>query len=308
MTDEGPASNPDEAPASAVARARARAREAADQVVEARTRVVPLDVAWTTFERDRSKNGNVIAGAVAFRLFVYLLPLYLLVLVAAGVAFSIDPASPDKLATNAVVSSYIASTIADASERSHSSLWLLVIVTLYALSSAGLTAFRTIATAHTSAWGLPPHKVRKPWVVVPTFLVFTLAASGSSQFFARMRGGSVAPFWMLVSGAFFFGLWLLASLALPRAEGTTARDLIPGAALVSVGSQGLYWFNVLYLSHKVASASEAYGALGIAATTLLWLYLIGRLIVAAPMLNATIWRRDPAHATSEPVTDGADAL
>ncbi|MCU1372565.1 MAG: hypothetical protein JWO77_3759 [Ilumatobacteraceae bacterium] len=38
-------------------------------------------------------------------------------------------------------------------------------------------------------------------------------------------------------------------------------------------------------------ASAAYGALGVAASALLWLYLLGRLMVAAPVLNATIWNR-----------------
>jgi uncharacterized BrkB/YihY/UPF0761 family membrane protein len=58
-----------------------------------------------------------------------------------------------------------------------------------------------------------------------------------------------------------------------------------------VGTQGLYLFNVLYLNHKIQSASAAYGALGVAASALLWLYLLGRLMVAAPVLNATLWER-----------------
>jgi membrane protein len=44
---------------------------------------------------------------------------------------------------------------------------------------------------------------------------------------------------------------------------------------------------VYYLARRVASASELYGSLGVAAAILVWLYLIGRLVVAAAMLNAT---------------------
>ena len=95
-----------------------------------------------------------------------------------------------------------------------------------------------------------------------------------------------------VSGAVLFaGVWLAASWVLPRAPGTTVWSLLPGALLVAAGSQGLYLFSVLYLSRKIASASEAYGALGVAASILLWLYLLGRLLVAAPVLNATLWER-----------------
>jgi uncharacterized BrkB/YihY/UPF0761 family membrane protein len=49
--------------------------------------------------------------------------------------------------------------------------------------------------------------------------------------------------------------------------------------------------SVYILARRVASASELYGSLGVAAALLLWLYLLGRLVVAAAMLNATLWDR-----------------
>ncbi len=300
MTDAAPpsadATTTAEAPTGRLGALRARAAEVGQHLHAARERVVPLDVAWTTFERDRTKNGNLLAGAVAFRLFVYLLPLYLLVLVAMGVAVSFDPASPADLSKNAGMSSYIASTIADASQRSKDSLWLLIPVTVYALSSAGLGAYKTIAAGHASAWDLAPPKVRRPWVVVPGFLLFSIATLGTSRLVAGLRHGGLGIVIMVVAFAWYFGIWLLASQLLPRPAGTERRDLIPGALLVAVGTQALYWFNLLYLSKKVASASEAYGALGIAATMLLWLYLVGRLMVAAPMLNATLHARRIAES------------
>jgi hypothetical protein len=47
---------------------------------------------------------------------------------------------------------------------------------------------------------------------------------------------------------------------------------------------------------RIDRASTVYGPLGAAIGLLLWLYLLGRLIVAAPVLNATILarRRDRA--------------
>jgi uncharacterized BrkB/YihY/UPF0761 family membrane protein len=42
---------------------------------------------------------------------------------------------------------------------------------------------------------------------------------------------------------------------------------------------------------RIESASELYGALGAASAVLLWLYLIGRLVVASAVLNATLWER-----------------
>ena len=76
---------------------------------------------------------------------------------------------------------------------------------------------------------------------------------------------------------------------LPHPPGLSWRAFIPGAALVAVGMEGIQLATVLYLSHKAKQVSASYGALGIALILLLWLYLIGRLIVAAAFLNATVW-------------------
>ena len=48
---------------------------------------------------------------------------------------------------------------------------------------------------------------------------------------------------------------------------------------------------VFYLSEEVTKSSALYGGLGAAATILLWLYLIGRLMVGSAVLNATLWER-----------------
>jgi uncharacterized BrkB/YihY/UPF0761 family membrane protein len=61
--------------------------------------------------------------------------------------------------------------------------------------------------------------------------------------------------------------------------------------LVGVGAQALHLFTVFYISRKISSASETYGALGAATALLLSLYLIGRLMVASAMLNAELWER-----------------
>lgn len=42
-----------------------------------------------------------------------------------------------------------------------------------------------------------------------------------------------------------------------------------------------------YLTRK----SEIYGAFGIAAALLLWLYVFGRLIVASAIVNSALWER-----------------
>jgi uncharacterized BrkB/YihY/UPF0761 family membrane protein len=85
-------------------------------------------------------------------------------------------------------------------------------------------------------------------------------------------------------------LALFASSLLPHAPVPLVR-LVPGALLLAVTAQALHVLTVFYLSPKLRSSSELYGGLGAAATVLLWLYLIGRLVVLSAVLNATLWER-----------------
>jgi uncharacterized BrkB/YihY/UPF0761 family membrane protein len=57
-----------------------------------------------------------------------------------------------------------------------------------------------------------------------------------------------------------------------------------GVALLEVVS---FYLLGPYLTHK----SQIYGAIGIASMLLLWLYVLGRLMVAAAILNASRWEQ-----------------
>jgi len=58
--------------------------------------------------------------------------------------------------------------------------------------------------------------------------------------------------------------------------------------LVAAGAQALHLFTTLFLGPRLTNATELYGALGIATTILFWFYLVGRLVLAGAMLNASL--------------------
>jgi uncharacterized BrkB/YihY/UPF0761 family membrane protein len=271
-------------------------------VDESRATIPPVDNGFSAYERDNHIGGFLLAGAIAFRLFVYILPMYLLALVIAGAVFAFAPDQPEEVAGTAGMSGYLAGSIGDAAETSHKSLWLLIPVTLYAVVSAGLSVHKAIASSHARAWNLPAVPKRRPHYVAGSVLLFSLLVITVSRGLSVIRHGALLPFAMVIGAVIYTGIWMLASHGLPRAKGATLWAMLPGAVLVGVGTQGLYLFNVLYLNRKIESASAAYGALGIAASALLWLYLLGRLMVAAPVLNATLWHRTHAPGT-DPLAD-----
>jgi uncharacterized BrkB/YihY/UPF0761 family membrane protein len=80
--------------------------------------------------------------------------------------------------------------------------------------------------------------------------------------------------------------------------------LLPGALVLGLGLAAIHLTTVYFVSYKVSTSSETYGALGVAAAILLTLYLLGRLFVAGVILNTTLWEqgRQGAQLVSEPLS------
>ncbi len=89
----------------------------------------------------------------------------------------------------------------------------------------------------------------------------------------------------------FAALWWVISWLLPHDRRAPWTALVPGALLMGTGVWLAHLFSVYFLAHRVDKASNLYGSLGVAAALLAWLYLFGRMMVAAAMLNATLWER-----------------
>jgi uncharacterized BrkB/YihY/UPF0761 family membrane protein len=88
----------------------------------------------------------------------------------------------------------------------------------------------------------------------------------------------------------YAGIWLLAMVGLPHREAPWPA-LIPGALLFGLGVEVLQVVTAYFLVPYALAKQGTYGALGTAAALLFGLYLISRLIVAAAVVNATLWER-----------------
>ena len=67
--------------------------------------------------------------------------------------------------------------------------------------------------------------------------------------------------------------------------------MIPGSLFYAVGFTGVVIFNILILGSLIHSKTSTYGTLGTAATLLLAFFFVGRVIVGAAVLNATLFER-----------------
>jgi hypothetical protein len=138
------------------------------------------EVGWLTARRDAAIGGSVLAAALAYRIFIWLLPLALVLVL--GMGWISDSSS---VLSEAGLGSYITRSVATAAENV--SGWARVVglavggfVLLYE-TYALLRAMRAITAI---AWGLPVRKTRSPARDTLVFLVgvvgFTIAASWAS--------------------------------------------------------------------------------------------------------------------------------
>jgi hypothetical protein len=134
---------------------------------------------------------------------------------------------------------------------------------------------------------------RAPQVPRLVLIGFTLAVSALGVLINDVRNssgiaGAVTAIVMVT--ALSFALWWWVSWKLPHPP-APARALIPGALLMAIGADVLHLLTTYWIGHLVARKTHTYGAVGIALAVLLWVYILGRIIVASAGLNAALLHR-----------------
>ena len=247
---------------------------------------------------DRDTGGALLAGALAFRLFLWLLPAVLVIVALFG--FS----SPDRVragVTEAGLGGYMASTVSQATAQAHQGRFILLLIGVMGLYSASVDVARAMWIGTRLAWHLPAARLPKRSRAAAAVVAFMVLAMGLTLTANWLRSvtqtvGVVVTIAMLV--AFTLLGWYVLGM-LPRPAGTSAVELLPGALLVGAGLQVLHLVSVFFLVNRISSSSQLYGALGAAATVLLWTYLLARVLVGASTLNHTLARyRDAARLPS----------
>jgi uncharacterized BrkB/YihY/UPF0761 family membrane protein len=243
-------------------------------------------------ERETTAGGTLIAGGLAYRLFLWLVPFGLVVAAVASFWEREDPEGLESSAQRFGLSSAAAATARQAIEEGAHGRWYFLIFGLVLLLWFAIGVVRALRLAHRVAWRSPPERFRRP---LPAGVVFTLlmtaliVATGAAQWAREesLAAGLIVTVLLLLA---YGGVALWTMVLLPHRDASWTA-LIPGAALVAVGIQGLNLFTALYLAPKLGRTSELYGSLGAATVILLWLYIVARLITLSAFLNATIWER-----------------
>ena len=300
---EGEHAQDAEAHASTVARSQswaarlsARAERLSHRARAERGRHRSVDAVFEMAERDSEIGGGIIAGALAYRLFIWLLPVALIAV--AGLGFAADAASnsPEDAAESLGLEGLISSSIANAANSPNR--WYALMIGVPVLVWATRSVLRTLIGAHRLVWTDDRTAAPKPKLVpslrlLALFFSFGVVSAAASA----VRGWSAGPGALatLVALVPYAGLWVLVTLRLPHRDAPW-KALVPGAVVFAVGLELLHAVVVYVITPLAVAKQGTYGALGVAAALLVGLFLVSRLMVAAAVVNATLWERRARQA------------
>jgi uncharacterized BrkB/YihY/UPF0761 family membrane protein len=264
-----------------------RARILRGHVEAARGRHRSVDLGFVLVERDSAIGGGLLAGALAYRLFVLLLPTALLFVSGLGIVADTVDKSPATIARDAGLHGLIASEVASAASGRHRAVVFVLVLPVVAYATVSL--YNAIAKVYALAWHGSARRVRITPRGVAVFagaLVLDVAAAWIVGWIRRGdEFGGLAM--LLVYLVLVGGAWLAVSAELPRRP-VAWSALLPGAVVVGAGLLFVNVFNVYVTTRLVENRADTYGALGIAAALLFSLVLVGRLIVVSAELNAAL--------------------
>jgi uncharacterized BrkB/YihY/UPF0761 family membrane protein len=273
------------------------------QLEDMRPQHASIESGFRWIVRDKDIAGGVLGGGLAYRFFFWLLALSVLTSGGLGLA-SRAGTNFETAAEEAGLTEAVSESVASAAEQSQSARWWLLLAGSFLTLWFSWGLLRALRLVHAAAWRItapPPRNVPLAvGIVIASPVVLLALTSGAG--WVRANVGFFPGLLATLAVAVGFGfVWLRISRRLPSPPGLPWTAFLPGAVLLGVGVEALHIFTVYFLADKLASASNLYGALGLASTLLFYLFLIGRGVVWAAELNAVVWevRHPPAGKAAE---------
>ncbi|MDX6656860.1 MAG: rane protein [Solirubrobacteraceae bacterium] len=250
-----------------------------------------IDAVFEMADRDAEVGGGIMAGALAYRLFIWLLPAALVAIAGLGYAAAAASVDPKDAAQSLGLAGIVSSSVAGSAQSSSRAYALLVGLPILLVATRSF--LRTLIIAHRLVWTDARTAATKPTVVATVrLLVAIVGFAVISTLTATLRhasvvGGTIA---LLVLVIPYSALWLLVSVHLPHRDAPW-QNLVPGALVLGIGLEAMQAATTYFIGPSAESKQGTYGSLGVAAALLLGLFFISRILVATAVVNATLWDR-----------------
>ena len=221
-----------------------------------------LDAVFEMADRDVEVGGGIMAGALAYRLFIWMLPAALVAIAGLGYAADAAAVEPQDAAESLGLAAIVTSSIANSAESPSRSYALLVGIPILLVATRSL--LRTLLVAHRLIWTDVRTGARKPTasltlqltVVLTAYLTTTTltATAGHASLVGRVLS-------LVVVGIPYGALWLLVAMRLPHGDAPW-QALVPGAVVFGVGLMGMHTATALVIGPTAQSKAGTYGSLG----------------------------------------------
>jgi uncharacterized BrkB/YihY/UPF0761 family membrane protein len=283
-----------------VAALEARSKALSERAQAERGSHSSVDAVFEMVDRDVEVGGGIIAGALAYRMFIWLLPFALVLVAGFGLLSQAASDTPQQAARTmglaGIVSHSVASTAGGANR------WYALLIGIPILLVATRSVLRVLIGAHRLVWADVRAAAPKPTVGSTfLFLCLILCFFAASVFatFVRERASGIGLIASVLTVVPFIVIWLVLSAGLPH-RGACSLELVPGAVLFGVGIELFHLGTVYLLAPWLESKQGTYGALGVASALLVGLYIASRIVVLSAVVNATLWeRRQRARSTAQ---------
>ncbi len=252
-----------------------------------------IDTVFRAIEVDTATGGGVLSAAVAFRIFLFLVPYVFFFVVGVGFVSDVTNGDPNSLTHAVGIGGLIAGAVRGAGDLSTTQRITALVISGFALFLSSRAAVKVLRITHGLIWRVPIPKLTRSSRVAAAFigLVSMELLVGAGVGWLRSRSTLLGIAGIVVTGLVPFAIWLFVSLRLPRAE-TPWWALLPGAGVVGVGTVLLHTATVYYFAYEIEAKSATYGAIGASLAILLWAYFLGRIITLSAAVNAAFWFRN----------------
>lgn len=261
---------------------------ATDRVDALRARSAIFDFAAALADRWARVNASVVAGHIAFRSFLWLLPMVLLVVALLSFATASD-FELDSGGTLLDLGSETVRSVEQSAQRGESSRFQIGAIALLgvALGASGLVKGANLAFAQ--VWEMPNRKPKGMVAAALRFLGGAVVVVMAVGFVVALRNRGPVGYTLGLGASLvvFATLVLAVSLGLPR-RCADWRDLLPGVAVGTAALVLLKWFTVFYLPSKIDTYTRIYGPMGVSLVFLTYLFLLSSILVATAVVNA-VW-------------------
>jgi uncharacterized BrkB/YihY/UPF0761 family membrane protein len=273
-----------------------------------------LGIPLVVYRTYLSRQGVLMASALAFRLFLWLLPAALLGAgILAGISSS-HSAGLKRAAKDTGAGGIARQQVLSALQAGHRSWWIAVVIGAVGFIWGTRSLMQTIAYVNAHCWQTHAktyagrRRYQSLGVIVVLVPILVFLSTLLTELDRGIAGGVVVV--TVVEAAILTAAWLGLVSTLPDRR-RDLMDLVPGSIVVGASFAVLHAVSRVYLPRKIEQSSALYGSFGTAGVILAWLLILGEVIVSGSLINAAysehrLQREDAVHVTNSPSSnDGA---